>query len=200
MKKENKKILAGKKTVDKLIKTAKKHFAERGYSHTAMAEVAKEAEASRGALYHHFNTKKDLYEAVLEEILADIYVQIMKAIRGCRDPWDKLLISSNTFLEASTHPVTTQIVIIDAYGVLGVDGLRKIDENYSISAIKSILRELKERNGLSTTLNVDVLAEAIYGASQQCAVWVAAQKDSQNALSAANDTMELLYSSLKIAD
>ena len=196
MEKENKKILAGKKTVDKLIKTAKKHFAERGYSHTAMADVAKDAEASRGALYHHFNNKQELYEAVLEEILADIYVQIMKATRNNEDPWDKLLISSNTFLELSTHPVTRQIVIIDAYGVLGVDGLRKIDENYSISAIKSILAELKDTYSLNS-LNIEVLAEAIYGASQQCAVWVSAQKDSKSALSEANATMELLYSSLK---
>ena len=198
MKKENKKILAGKKTNDKLIKIATELFAEKGYANTALEEVVHLAGVTRGALYHHFKNKKELFEAVLEEVLTDIYVQIMKASRSCKDPWNKLLISSSTFLKASTNPVTKQIVIIDASGVLGMDGLRKIDENYSISAMKGILLELKESYGLSS-INIDVLVEAIYGATQQCAVWVASAKDSEKALSEANSTMELLYSSLKEA-
>ena len=196
MKKENKKIIAGKKTNDKLIQIAKELFAEKGYANTALEEVVHEAGVTRGALYHHFNSKKDLFEAVLEEVLTDIYVQIMKASRSCKDPWDKLLISSSTFLKASTHPVTKQIFIIDASGVLGVDGLRKIDENYSIAAMRGILLELMESYGLFS-INIDVLVEAIYGATQQCAIWVAGEKNSKKALSAANSTMELLYSSLK---
>ena len=195
MKNENKKILAGKKTNDKLINIAKELFAEKGYTNTSLEEVVGLAGVTRGALYHHFKSKKDLFEAVLEEVLNDIYVQIMKASRSCKNPWDKLLVSSRTFLKASTHTIAKQIVIIDAPAVLGMDGLRRIDENYSISALKGILLELKESYSLSS-INIDVLVEAIYGASQQCAVWVAAAKDLKKALSAANSTMELLYSPL----
>lgn len=196
MKKENQKIIAGKKTTHKLINIAKELFAEKGYANTALEEVVDLAGVTRGALYHHFNSKKGLFEAVLEEVLSDMYVQIMKATRSCQDPWDKLLISSRTFLKTSTHPVAKQIVIIDAPAVLGMDGLRRIDENYSISAIKGVLLELRVSYSISS-INIDPLVEAIYGATQQCAVWIAAAKDSKKALSAANSTMELLYSSLK---
>ena len=65
MKKENKKIIAGKKTNDKLIQIAKELFAEKGYANTALEEVVHVAGVTRGALYHHFNSKKDLFEAVL---------------------------------------------------------------------------------------------------------------------------------------
>ena len=196
MKRENKKKKAGEKTISTLINVAKELFAEKGYANTALEEVVALAGVTRGALYHHFRSKKELYEAVLEEVLSDIYVQIMKATRVCEDPWDKLLISSRTFLKTSTNPVVKQLVIIDAPAVLGMDGLRRIDENYSISAIKSVLLEVKE-NYKITTIYIDALVEAIYGATQQCAVWIAAAKDSKKALSAANATMELLYSSLK---
>ncbi len=196
MKKENKKIIAGKKTTNKIINIAKELFAEKGYANTALEEVVGLAGVTRGALYHHFNSKKGLFEAVLEEVLSDMYVQIMKASRSCQDPWDKLLLSSRAFLKASTHPVAKQIVIIDAPAVLGMDGLRRIDENYSISALKGVLFELKESYIISA-IYIDTLVEAIYGATQQCAVWIAAAKDSKEALSAANSTMELLYSSLK---
>jgi len=198
MKKENKKITAGKKTTNNIIKITKELFAEKGYANTALEEVVSIAGVTRGALYHHFNSKKGLFEAVLEEVLSGMYVQIMKATRSHKDPWDKLLISSRTFLKASTHPVAKQIVIIDAPAVLCMDGLRRIDENYSISAIKSVLLELKESYSISS-INIEALVEAIYGATQQCAVWIAAATDSKKALSAANSTMELLYSSLKQA-
>lgn len=194
--KENKKIITGKKTVHILIKTAKVLFAQNGYTNTHMEQVANLARVSRGALYHHFKFKKKLFEAVLEEILADIYVQMTKSIRACNNPWDKLLIGSRTFLKAATHPAAEQIFIIDAAGVLGEEKLRKIDENYTVSILKNVLIELEKGLNLSS-INVDVLAEAIYGASQQCAIWVVNAKDSKKALIEANATLELLYSSLK---
>src|SRR5262249_61376103 len=54
-------------TRNALLKVARKLFAERGYANTATEEVVQRARVTRGALYHHFRDKQDLFKAVLHE-------------------------------------------------------------------------------------------------------------------------------------
>ena len=51
----------------KLVKVARRLFAKRGYSAVGTEEVVKKAGVTRGALYHQFDDKKDLFRAVLIE-------------------------------------------------------------------------------------------------------------------------------------
>jgi len=50
--------------------------AEKGYHATTVDEIAQRAGLSKGALYHHFKTKQDLFVALLEESMDDVTDQI----------------------------------------------------------------------------------------------------------------------------
>ena len=53
-----------------LIAVGRELFATRGYANSFTDEVADRAGVTRGALYHHFRRKEDLFRAVPSETLA----------------------------------------------------------------------------------------------------------------------------------
>ena len=82
----SKKIERGQATRKRLVATAAKLFAEKGYEATSIEDLLRETEMSRGALYHHFDSKEAVFEAVLHEIEAEVAQATVAASRGARDP------------------------------------------------------------------------------------------------------------------
>ena len=110
-----------------LIKTARKLFARHGYADTDIETVARRTRVTRGALYHHFKDKQDLFSAVFdleEQKLAQI---IGAAAVSQPNTWDGMLAGSNAFLDACLDPTVQRIVLVDALAVLGWERWREID-------------------------------------------------------------------------
>lgn len=53
-----------------LLKTALTLFSTKGYAATSIDDITKAAKMTRGALYHHFTNKADLYNTLVEEVSA----------------------------------------------------------------------------------------------------------------------------------
>ena len=70
-----------------LLKVARKLFAEHGYADTATEEIVKRARVTRGALYHHFKDKQDLFKAVLHEEQLRLATRTTEAASKETDPW-----------------------------------------------------------------------------------------------------------------
>lgn len=69
-----------------LLRVARKLFTERGYAETATEEVVRRARVTRGALYHHFRDKQDLFKAVLEQEQVKLAASIKAVAKGESDP------------------------------------------------------------------------------------------------------------------
>src|SRR5919206_3369145 len=65
-----------------LLDAARSLFAEKGYHETAAEEIVRRAGLTRGALYHHFEDKKDLFRAVVDEMEGEIDERIEEAERA----------------------------------------------------------------------------------------------------------------------
>ena len=122
-----------------LIKTASKLFARVGYAETDIETVARRTRVTRGALYHHFKDKQDLFSAVFdleEQKLTSIVAQAAVSEAGA---FDGMLAGCNAFLDACLDPAVQRIVLIDALAVLGWARWRDIDAKYNLSLVMGAL-------------------------------------------------------------
>ena len=115
------------------------------YVSVSTEDLVSRAGVTRGALYHHFKNKKDLFLAVFEETQREIAFRIREAAAKASDHWQELLQGSKAFLEACIDPQIQQIVTIDAPSVLGWDLWREIDAKHGLVELKESLTNLKEQ-------------------------------------------------------
>ena len=72
----NKKELATLHTTKNLISIARHHFSTYGYENTSLEAIAKEANMTRGAVYHHFKNKKNRFKAVLNLVQHEVVLDL----------------------------------------------------------------------------------------------------------------------------
>ena len=159
-----------------LLKVARKLFAERGYAETATEEVVHRARVTRGALYHHFRDKQDLFKAVLHEEQLKLASLIKTVALREPDPWLALIAGCHAFLDACLDSAVQQIVLIDAPAVLGWEGWREADASYYLAGVKAAIQAAIDAQ-LIPAQAVDPLAHIILGALNEAAMLIAHAED-----------------------
>src|SRR5919201_6034320 len=69
-----------------LMTAARRLFARRGYAAVGTEELVRAAGLTRGALYHHFGGKRELFEAVYIRIEQELTERIAAGALGASDP------------------------------------------------------------------------------------------------------------------
>src|SRR5207302_6267465 len=110
---------------------ARELFAAHGYGAVATEEIVRAAGVTRGALYHHFTGKRELFEAVYEEVERGLVEQIASsAVSSATDPLAALHAGAQAFLDACEDPAVQRIALVDAPSVLGWERWREIGLRY----------------------------------------------------------------------
>src|SRR5512132_4507233 len=86
-------------TREALIEAALELFTERGYAGVATEEIVARAKVTRGALYHHFADKRDLFRAVFERVEQELMERIGAQMKATDDPWELMLAGMRSFLD-----------------------------------------------------------------------------------------------------
>src|SRR3954452_6556767 len=112
-----------------LIAAGRRLFGERGYAGVGTEEVVAAAGVTRGALYHHFRDKRDLFRAVFvaseQDFVQGVGERVMSVEGG---PYARLQAALDATLDACTDPVLAQISFLDGPAVLGVEEWRGVIE------------------------------------------------------------------------
>src|SRR5947208_15550497 len=159
-----------------LVEAARPLFAERGYAAVATEEIVRAAGVTRGALYHHFAGKEDLFAAVYEQVEAELVAEIGQVATVAADPLDALHRGAARFLEACRRPEVQRITLIDAPSVLGWERWREIGVSYGLGLIEEVLRQGMEQ-GVIETQPLRPLTHLLLGAMDEAAMLVARSDD-----------------------
>jgi len=157
------------------------YFTERPYASAPLQELVARLGVTRGALYHHFGSKRGYFEAVVEWILEQLGHRIVREAERAGEGRDGLKAGCDTFLAAATDATFRQIVLIDAPAVLGWQAWKELDDRTTSRTLREGLDELRQAGELESE-DTEALAAALSGAMNELALWVAAQPRPRRAL------------------
>jgi AcrR family transcriptional regulator len=183
-----------------LLDTARRIFTRDGFAATRTEEIVEQSGLTRGALYHHFRDKEDLFRAVHEEVLAEMAPLLW---RRSADPtasaWTLFRANSEIYLEAaSTNEAYRQIVLVDGPAVLGWEHLSD-GQNSPTTTIAAYLRGAIVE-GVLESQPVDPLAHLLAALGTGSAMYVAHAEDPREARSQVAACCERFLSGLGITD
>ena len=174
---------------------ARSLFASRGYDGTSTEAVLEESKVSRGALYHHFETKEALFAAVLEEVEVDITAATGRARANTTDPVEALGAAFDSFLDMASESEVRQIVLTDAHSVLGWQQWREIEDRHGLGRLKQALKVVAAAGRIREAM-VDVFAHILLASLLEVAFMVAWSPDPQAAASTGRKAMKELLERL----
>jgi len=180
-----------------LVTAARRLFAERGYAGVGTEEIVRAAGVTRGALYHHFADKRDLFEAVYEQLEADLTERIASGALAANadSPLAAMRAGAAMFLRACTEPEAQQIALLDGPAVLGWDRWREIGAQHGLGLIEATLRAAIEADAIPRQ-PVRPLAHVLMGALDEAALLVATADDPESARAEVERTLDFVIDSL----
>jgi AcrR family transcriptional regulator len=184
-------------TRDALIEAARTLFAERGYADVGTEEIVRAAGVTRGALYHHFDGKRGLFEAVYERVEIELAQRIATGAldAGAASPLDAMRAGAEMFLQASTEREAQQIALLDGPSVLGWDRWREIAAEHGLGLIEATLQAAIDAGAIREQ-PVRPLAHVLMGALDEAAMLVARAEDPEQMRAEVGCTLDSLLAAL----
>ena len=180
-----------------LVDAGRRLFAERGFAETSTEEIVRQARVTRGALYHHFDGKAELFRAVVEELEQELVEQIMGAAMSSPDPWGVMTRGCDAFLDACLDPGVQRILLLDAPAVLGLEAWREIDARYSVGTTMYALQGVMDAGAIEKQ-PLEPLAHMLLGALHEAAHYIADSPDPQKARAEIGATMLRLLEGIRV--
>lgn len=188
-----------------LIAAARRLFAEQGFARTSTPQIVKEAGVTRGALYHHFADKTDLFKAVYESVEAELVEQIWAAALAQDGPTPQqtallhLRAGAEAFIDACLDPEVHRITLVEAPVVLGWDEWKRLDADYGRGVVRTALQRATDAGALQP-LPLDMLAHTVLGALTEAALMVARSEEPTRARDEAIEIIHTLIDGLRTAE
>ncbi|OWV66195.1 TetR family transcriptional regulator [Rhizobium sp. R339] len=169
-----------------LIDAGRRIFVEKGYAETATPEIVAAAGVTRGALYHHFEDKKALFEAVINREAQDVAKAIEASSAPEKEPRAALIAGASAYFTAMAQSGRTRLLLMEAPAVLGSPTAAALDaENAEASLREGLAALLPEAGAL-----LDPLTSLLSAAFDRAAIAIDAggeRRDYERAIAALLD-------------
>jgi AcrR family transcriptional regulator len=193
----NKQEQRSRATRERLLAAARALFAERGYAAVGTEEIVRAAGVTRGALYHQFRDKEQLFEAVFEEVEAETTQRIAEAAltNAATDPLGALHAGARAFLAVCAEPEVERIALLDAPAVLGWQRWREIGFRHGLGLVAATLQAGMDAGAIARQ-PLTPLAHLLLGALDEGALLVARAADPATARAEVEEVIDRLLDGL----
>ena len=179
-----------------LISAARHLFATRGYADTSIELIVQRARVTRGALYHHFEDKRQLFRAVYEEVARELAHTVEAATETEPRPELYLEVGCNVYLDACMDPGIQRIALLDGPSVLGWKDWHEIEAESTLGMLTEALRLAMDAAYLERQ-PVEPLAALVFGALGEAGMFIARADHADDARAAMGRTVGRLIEGLK---
>lgn len=155
---------------------ARELFIEKGFADTGTPEIVAKAGVTRGALYHQFADKTDLFSA----LIAREAEAVERAIGGGRppsgEPWDELEIGARAYFEAMAFPGRSKLLLVMAPAVLGTAATTELTNDIGVTQLHA---GLAAAPGNADRRELDAVADVLSAAFDRAALAIAEGADEE---------------------
>ena len=177
---------------------ARQLFTERGYAATSTTEIVERAGVTRGALYHHFAAKDELFRAVFEQLEGEVTEHVAHEALTSPDPLEQLRRGTRAYLDACIDPAVQRVVLLDGPSVLGWETWQEIEQRYGYGLVLAGV-EAAIAAGLISAQPVEPLAHVLFGALTEAGMVVARADEPRTARADMEAAMDRLLDGLRAA-
>jgi AcrR family transcriptional regulator len=177
---------------------ARQLFTERGYAATSTTEIVERAGVTRGALYHHFAAKDELFRAVFEQLEGEVTKHVAEEALTSADPLEQLRRGTRAYLEACIDPAVQRVVLLEGPSVLGWEMWQEIEQRYGYGLVVAGV-EAAIGAGLISAQPVGPLAHVLFGALTEAGMVVARAAEPSSARAELEAAMDRLLDGLRTA-
>lgn len=195
-----------------LLTAARELFTEQGYTATGTEQIVAQARVTRGALYHHFRDKADLFRAVLADVAREVAERLVAqqlaaaapggdagAAGGPPEPagsFAQLRAGFQAFLDVCTAGDFQRIVLVDGPAVLGPDIWDGLVEQYGYALLEAWLRQAMAAGEIDET-PVTALVRLLGALLTQASLYIARADDPAAARADAGVAVDRLLAGLQ---
>jgi AcrR family transcriptional regulator len=135
-----------------LVAAARRLFAAQGYDGTGTEQIVADARVTRGALYHHFRDKADLFRAVMAEAAGQVAQQLVdeQLAAEAESPLAEIRDGVSAFLDVCVGGDFQRIVLVDGPRVLGSDAWDELVDRYGRQLLEEWLDRCVESGDLES--------------------------------------------------
>lgn len=181
-------------TIGAIERAARKLFAARGFEATSIDDIAARAGVAKGAVYHHFDSKREIFTRVLDRIQGELAALPPIVPRRGAGPLDVMAEAVLRYLLAASEPDVKRILLVEGPAVVGWAKWREIDAKYFGAATRAgLARVLGPEAG---EREVDALAHLVLGAVMEGALLCATAEDPKQTARDVTSALRRLMASL----
>lgn len=161
-----------------MVEAAHDLFMEDDYEQVSTEQILQRSGVSRGALYHHFPTKLDLFRAVFVASERRVIDRIAAGIPpSASSPFETLLALAGGYLRAAeTDEELRRIGLGQSRAVLGWEGWREVAGELGLGLTRAVVTAAIEAGELPPR-DPDTLAIILLGAMIDAAMLIAVAED-----------------------
>ena len=178
-----------------LLSAARALFTEKGFAATGREEIAERAGVTRGALYHHFASKRDAFAAVAAELDTELAARVVAAARRGATPHEQIRLSARAYVAAFAEPAVLRILLTEAAAVLGPGWVRNSNEAACVALLTPAV-EAAARDGHAVPGDAHIAAQLLLGMLNEAGAIIAAAPNAKATLRRVLPTVDAMVERL----